>query len=84
MNAQGVSPTKITFKRSPPVVIKSNGTERTGMDTHLAADTKVVVNDGSHMLTIPIDSLLGAGCRAGCVLAMLTGEGQILTVSFHL
>jgi len=43
------------------------------VDTHLAADTQIVVNNGSHLRIISIDGFLGAGGRAGRVLAMLTG-----------
>jgi hypothetical protein len=85
MNAQGISPAKITFKRPPPVLIKPDGAKIAGIKTHFTAHTFVVINDGPHHRVInSADGLFGACRNAGSVFAVLADQGQIPAAFIHL
>jgi len=85
MNAQGISPAKITFKRPPPILIKPDGSETTGVKTHPTAHTFIVINDGPHhRVFASADGLFGTYRNAGCVFTVLADQGQIPVAFIHL
>jgi hypothetical protein len=75
---------QVTFKWSAPVIIKTHGAKGTGMDTHPASYTEVIVDKGPHQFVVPGYGLLGAGPDTGRILTLLAGEGQIMSVGRHL
>ena len=77
---QGVAPAKIAFEGSPPVRIKSHGPEGAGMHTHLAADTRIIIDNGTHLVRISGDGFPGACRRTGSLFTMLAGKGKVAAV----
>jgi hypothetical protein len=77
-----ISFTKITLDYFSVNRIKTHGPEGTDRDTGPAADADIVVVDDPAQFLIPGKGLDRAGIHTRCILALLTGHGDIQ--AFHL
>lgn len=60
-----------------PPGIPSHGTKRTGHNTHLAADAKILVDNDTLKRAIAVNGIFGADFLTGGIFALLAAHGYI-------
>jgi hypothetical protein len=80
LHAFWIAVAMIAFKNGLALRIETDCAKRTGSETHLAADTQVIIDCNFLQQIISVDSLLGADRHTGGILTVLADHRQILAL----